>query len=199
VLLESKFFLKNEIFILTLSGATSVVFNWQGITEKVSVSYFQLTRRVSHTVWHEKNHQNKSPLVGTREKSQKGQSFVLKVRRTEKNTPFPTSHITCEKSHRRKFRLQKSLKSFSHVHFSPGFLLQINSEPLRDHIKGSWVQVVDKTTKCLNRLLELGFSRRRNYILDQVRKRGEGRNFNYENASHKYLSPIIKPRWILYT
>lgn len=46
---------------------------------------------------------------------------------------------------------------------------QINSEPLRQHIKGKWVQVVDKITKCLNRLLDHGFSRRRNYILDQVR------------------------------
>uniref|UniRef100_A0A8D8LVD2 Uncharacterized protein n=1 Tax=Cacopsylla melanoneura TaxID=428564 RepID=A0A8D8LVD2_9HEMI len=70
-----------------------------------------------------------------------------------------------EKLNRARIKQTSRQESYLIVCFRFSFVpfrnTQINSEPLRDHIKGKWIQVVDKTTKCLNRLLELGFSRRR--------------------------------------
>lgn len=41
--------------------------------------------------------------------------------------------------------------------------------PRRDNHKGNWDQLVGKCTRCLNKLIEVAATRRRNYILDQVK------------------------------
>lgn len=53
--------------------------------------------------------------------------------------------------------------------FTEFFRLKVSGEPLRSKFKGRWSLLIDKVQKCLNRLITIGASRRRNYIIDQVR------------------------------
>ena len=40
--------------------------------------------------------------------------------------------------------------------------------PRKRNYAGRWDVLIDKATKCLNRMLEIASQRKRNYILDQV-------------------------------
>lgn len=40
--------------------------------------------------------------------------------------------------------------------------------PRKRNYAGRWDVLIDQSTKCLNKLLEVGASKKRNYILDQV-------------------------------
>lgn len=40
--------------------------------------------------------------------------------------------------------------------------------PRKKNYAGRWDVLIDKSTKCLNKLLEVGATKKRNYILDQV-------------------------------
>ena len=44
---------------------------------------------------------------------------------------------------------------------------------------GGYSKLMDKAAKCLHRLFELAASKKRNYILDQVRLLHTGRLFSY--------------------
>ena len=41
--------------------------------------------------------------------------------------------------------------------------------PRKRNYAGRWDSLIDKSTKCLNRLLEIASKKKRNYIIDQVR------------------------------
>ena len=41
--------------------------------------------------------------------------------------------------------------------------------PRKGNYSGRWDVLIDKSTKCLTRLLEIASRKKRNYILDQVR------------------------------
>lgn len=49
------------------------------------------------------------------------------------------------------------------------FFFQVIGLPRKRNYSGRWEVLIDKCTRCLNKLLEMASSRRRNYILDQVR------------------------------
>lgn len=42
-------------------------------------------------------------------------------------------------------------------------------QPRKQNYHGRWEVLIEKCTRTLNKLLEMACSRRRNYILDQVR------------------------------
>ena len=46
---------------------------------------------------------------------------------------------------------------------------QVMGLPRRRNYTGRWDVLVDKSTKCLNRLFEIAAKKKRNYILDQVK------------------------------
>ena len=41
--------------------------------------------------------------------------------------------------------------------------------PRKKNYHGRWDVLIDKSTKCLNRLLEIAARKKRNYIIDQVK------------------------------
>ena len=47
-------------------------------------------------------------------------------------------------------------------------LLQVMGLPRKRNYAGRWDVLIDKATKCLNRLIEIAARKKRNYILDQV-------------------------------
>jgi heterogeneous nuclear ribonucleoprotein U-like protein 1 len=49
---------------------------------------------------------------------------------------------------------------------------QVMGLPRKKNYAGRWDVLIDKSTKCLNKLLEIGATKKRNYILDQVYKGG---------------------------
>ena len=46
--------------------------------------------------------------------------------------------------------------------------LQVMGLPRKKNYAGRWDVLIDKSTKCLNRMLEIASKKKRNYILDQV-------------------------------
>ena len=46
--------------------------------------------------------------------------------------------------------------------------MKVNGLPRRRNYAGRWDALIDRCTKCLNKLLELAYKRRRNFIVDQV-------------------------------
>lgn len=48
--------------------------------------------------------------------------------------------------------------------------MKVNGLPRRRNYAGRWDALIDRCTKCLNKLLELAYKRRRNFIVDQVSK-----------------------------
>lgn len=48
-------------------------------------------------------------------------------------------------------------------------ILKVMGLPRKRNYAGRWDLLIDKSTKCLNRLLEIAAKKKRNYILDQVR------------------------------
>ena len=48
--------------------------------------------------------------------------------------------------------------------------LQVNGQPRKEHHKGKWEQVVQKATRSLQEMLRAASQRRRNVIIDQVRR-----------------------------
>lgn len=48
------------------------------------------------------------------------------------------------------------------------FSLQVMGLPRKRNYAGRWDVLIDKATKCLNRMLEIASKRKRNYIVDQV-------------------------------
>ena len=49
-------------------------------------------------------------------------------------------------------------------------VLQVMGLPRKRNYAGRWDSLIDKSTKCLNRLLEIASKKKRNYIIDQVRE-----------------------------
>lgn len=47
--------------------------------------------------------------------------------------------------------------------------LKVMGLPRKKNFSGRWDVLIDKATKCLNRLLEIAPRKKRNYILDQVK------------------------------
>lgn len=52
-----------------------------------------------------------------------------------------------------------------HVSFP---VIQVMGLPRKRNYAGRWDVLIDKSTKCLNRLLEIAAKKKRNYVLDQV-------------------------------
>lgn len=48
--------------------------------------------------------------------------------------------------------------------------MKVNGLPRRRNYAGRWEVLIERCTKCLNKLLELSYKRRRNFIIDQVRE-----------------------------
>lgn len=46
--------------------------------------------------------------------------------------------------------------------------MKVNGLPRRRNYAGRWEALIERCTKCLNKLLELAYKRRRNFIVDQV-------------------------------
>lgn len=46
--------------------------------------------------------------------------------------------------------------------------MKVNGLPRRRNYHGRWEALIERCTKCLNKLLELAYKRRRNFIVDQV-------------------------------
>lgn len=47
--------------------------------------------------------------------------------------------------------------------------MKVMGLPRKKNYSGRWDVLIDKATKCLNRLLEIAPRKKRNYILDQVK------------------------------
>lgn len=47
--------------------------------------------------------------------------------------------------------------------------MKVNGLPRRRNYSGRWEVLIERCTRCLNKLLELAYKRRRNFIIDQVR------------------------------
>ena len=47
--------------------------------------------------------------------------------------------------------------------------LKVMGLPRKGNYSGRWDTLIDKSTKCLTRLLEIASKKKRNYVLDQVR------------------------------
>ena len=63
--------------------------------------------------------------------------------------------------------------------------------PRKRNYAGRWDVLIDKATKCLNKMFELASRKKRNYILDQVRefptKRSlgqKGKGYIWANLGH---------------
>lgn len=50
------------------------------------------------------------------------------------------------------------------------FFIKVDGNPLKNYLEDRWEMLVDKLQRCLNKLTEVACLRRRNYILDQVKK-----------------------------
>ena len=46
--------------------------------------------------------------------------------------------------------------------------MKVMGLPRRNNYHGRWEVLIERSTKCLNKLLELSVKRRRNFIIDQV-------------------------------
>lgn len=62
---------------------------------------------------------------------------------------------------------------------SDAVFVQVMGLPRKRNYSGRWDILIDKSTKCLNRLLEIASKKKRNYVLDQVR---EGAGLNVRGA-----------------
>jgi hypothetical protein len=49
-------------------------------------------------------------------------------------------------------------------------LFQVMGLPRKRNYAGRWDILIDKSTKCLNRMFEIAARKKRNYILDQVKR-----------------------------
>ena len=58
---------------------------------------------------------------------------------------------------------------------------------------GGYSKLMDKAAKCLHRLFELAASKKRNYILDQVRLLHTRRLFSYNKNVRGYLHVVSEP------
>ena len=58
---------------------------------------------------------------------------------------------------------------------------------------GGYSKLMDKAAKCLHRLFELAASKKRNYILDQVRLPHTRRLFSYYKNVRGYLHVVSEP------
>lgn len=66
-------------------------------------------------------------------------------------------------------------------------VVQVDCKPFRASYEGRWDAMVSKCAKCVLKLLEIAKGRRRNFILDQVRKtHTTHREINFIRQQHLF-------------